>query len=210
MEETDYLPISHLNAFVYCPRRFYIEYVLGEMDVNEHVLEGRLRHSTSDAGKAEREGSELKRRRVYVSSNVLNLVGFVDVVEEERTSDGGAVLRPVEYKKGRLGRWAGDRVQLCAQAMCLEEATGQVIDHGFVFYFASRRRERVQFTRELREQTLEAIRHCFELAGSGVAPPPLDKPSKCRDCSLESLCLPGEVRLLRTRGIGSTDPGGGI
>ncbi len=200
MDEIGFIPISYLNAFVYCKRRFYFEFVLGEMAVNEHVLEGRMRHEISDAGKTEREGDQVTRRRVYVFSESLKLVGLLDVLEEKNTSEGGTVLRPVEYKKGRMGRWIGDRVQLCAQTMCLEELTGGMIDYGYIFYFANRRRERVPFTADLRAQTLEAIRGSFEIAQAKLVPPPLERMAKCRDCSIEPICLPKEVRILRSSG----------
>lgn len=191
-ERPDFLPISHLNALEYCPRRFYYEFVLGEMVVNEHVLEGRLRHERVDESLREREGEQVTLRRVFLFSERLRLVGFADVVEE---TDGQ--LCPVEYKKGRWGRWLPDEVQLCAQALCLEERTGQSIEAGYLFYFGSRRRKRVELTPALRARTLSAIQRAFGLLDEGRLPPPIDHPAKCRDCSLEPMCMPNEVRLLQ-------------
>ncbi len=191
--QPDFLPISHLNALEYCPRRFYYEFVLGEMVVNEHVLEGRLRHERVDEAERERVGEQVTLRRVYLYSERLRLVGFADVIEE---TDGK--LRPVEYKKGRWGRWLRDEIQLCAQALCLEEQTGQPVDYGFLFYFGSRRRKRVEFTPDLRERTLATVKRAFALVDAGRLPPPIDHPARCRDCSLEPMCLPREVlQLLR-------------
>lgn len=187
-ERPDFLPISHLNALEYCPRRFYYEFVLGEMVVNEHVLEGRLRHERTDETQRERDGEHVTLRRVYLYSERLRLLGFADVVEE---TDGK--LHPVEYKKGRWGRWLPDEVQLCAQAICLEEQTGQAVEYGFLFYFGSRRRKKVQLTPALRARTLATIERAFALIDAGQLPPPIDVPAKCRDCSLEPMCLPREV-----------------
>ena len=188
----DFLPVSHLNALEYCPRRFYYEFVLGEMIVNEHVLEGRLRHERVDEGNRERQGDDVTLRRVYLVSEQLRLIGFADVVEE---SDGE--LYPVEYKKGRSGRWLPDEVQLCAQALCLEEQTGRTIPFGYLFYHGSRRRKRVELTPALRASTLATIERAFALVEAGQLPPPIDQPAKCRDCSLEPMCLPREVLRLQ-------------
>lgn len=197
MERPDYIPISYLNALEYCPRRFYYEFALGEMEVNVHVLEGILRHERSHSAGTEREGDEITMRRVYVYSESLSLAGFVDVVE---VKDGQ--IYPVEYKKGRMGRWLNDHIQLCAQALCLEERTGQGIDYGYIFYFGSRRREQVDFTPELRAKTLASIERAFAILEQGVLPPPLERMAKCRDCSLEPICLPREVRCLNQEGGG--------
>lgn len=194
--EDEYLPISMLNAFEYCPRRFYYEYVLGEMVVNEHVLEGRLRHERADAGGVEHLDDTTVRRSIRVYSDRLRLVGVVDVVEE-----GPAGVVPVEYKKGRGGHWLNDHIQLCAAALCLEERLGREIPHGFVFYFRPRRRVQVAFTPRLRGLTEESVVGAQAVAQSAKLPPPLVDDRRCRDCSLEPLCLPREVRQL----IGMTE-----
>ena len=104
----DYMPISHLNALSICPRRFYYECVLGEMEVNHHVQEGRQRHQVADSGRGERDGELQTMRRVYVYSERLRIAGLADVVEVD---DGSGEVRPVEYKKGRLGHWLNDHAQ---------------------------------------------------------------------------------------------------
>ena len=189
--DDEYLPISMLNAFEYCPRRFYYEYVLGEMLVNEHVLEGQLRHERVDGGGSTQETDAYRHRSVRVYSDCLGLVGVVDIVDE-----GPEGTTPVEYKKGRGGQWLNDHVQLCAAALCLEERLGQPIGHGYVFYFGPRRRIEVTFDDRLRALTEAAIRAARALVRSGRLPPPLVDPRRCRDCSLEPLCLPREVRQL--------------
>ncbi|MEJ5241802.1 MAG: CRISPR-associated protein Cas4 [Anaerolineales bacterium] len=191
----DYLPISMLNQLEYCERRFYLMYVRGEMEVNAHVLEGALQHEQVHQAGRERQGEILEYRRVYLWSEQLKVAGFADVVEEQ-VLNGERVLIPIEYKKGRMGRWLNDHIQLCAQALCLMERTQALVPKGYVFYFGSRRREEVIFTPELQVRTQEAVRRAHALA-AGPLPPPLENDRKCRDCSLEPICLPREVRRLK-------------
>ncbi len=191
----DYLPLSMLNQLEYCERRFFLMHVRGEMEVNAHVLEGTLRHEQAHTAGASRQGETVIHRRLYVWSDALQIAGFADVVEEQAV-EGKQVLIPIEYKKGRMGKWLNDHIQLCAQALCLEERSGAVICKGYLYYFGSRRREEVEITPQLRERTVESIRRARELVAAGQLPPPLENYNKCRDCSLEPICLPREVRRL--------------
>jgi len=191
MEQPDYLPISMLNQLEYCERRFWLMYVHGEMEVNAPVLEGIQQHQRAHQGGVERDGETTIHRRVYLWSDRLRVSGFADVVEERKGE-----LTPVEYKRGRMGRWLNDHVQLCAQAMCLEERTGKPVARGEIFYWRSRRRVKVDITPELRARTEEAIARAFELLEIGRTPPPLAKRARCRDCSLEGICLPRETLVL--------------
>ncbi len=185
------IPLSMLNAIAYCPRRFGYEFLQAEMLLNAHVVEGQLRHQGVDLGGAAWLGEAVQERRVYVWSERLRIAGLCDLVELR-----GGALYPVEYKKGRPGRWRSDHIQLCAQALCLEERTARVIERGYIFYFATRRREEVPFTPELRAEVEQLAAEAHRLAATGTLPPPIDNPAKCRDCSLEPLCLPDELRQL--------------
>ncbi len=192
--EPDYLPISMLNQLEYCERRFWLMYVCAEMEVNAPVLEGTLQHQRVHEGGHEQAAGVLVRRRVYLWSDRLRVAGFADLVEEGPAP--GAGLQVVEYKHGRMGRWLNDHVQLCAQAMCLEERSGRPVAQGEIFYWGSRRRVQVAFTPELRARTEAAVARAFALVAAGRMPPPLAKRAKCRDCSLERICLPREMALL--------------
>lgn len=192
-----YVPLAMINALAYCPRRFVYEFVQGEMLLNEHVVEGSLRHRGVDQGGAAWVGAGAQERRVYVWSERLGLAGICDIVEER-----GGARYPVEYKKGRPGRWASDRAQLCAQALCLEERLGARIEQGAIFYFAARRREIVVFDAALRAEVERLAGLARALCASAALPPPLDQPAKCRDCSLQPLCLPGELRRLQAARAG--------
>jgi CRISPR-associated exonuclease Cas4 len=201
--EENTLSISYLNALEYCPRRFYYECALSEFVENAHVVEGMMRHERSDEGGTTTEDGKLVMRRVWVGSERLRLSGFADVVEEREGQ-----LTPVEYKKGKMGEWLNDHVQLCAQALCLEEMLRCQIPYGYIFYFGSARREQVVFDEQLRRHTEEAVHLAFTLLERGELPPPLAGRQmkkdalpalhpKCRDCSLEPLCMPREVLVLR-------------
>lgn len=195
--QPDYIPLAMLNALAYCPRRFGYEFIQAEMLINAHVAEGTLRHQGVDLGGTAWVGESVQERRVYVWSERLRVAGICDLVEER-----GGQLAPVEYKKGRPGRWRSDHIQLCAQALCLEERTGQHIGRGAIFYFATRRREEVVFSPELRAEVEQIAAEAHRLAAAGVLPPPIRNPAKCRDCSLEPLCMPAELRLLADRVAG--------
>jgi CRISPR-associated exonuclease Cas4 len=191
--------LSYLNAVEYCPRRFHYEFVQGDMLRNEFVLEGTLLHQrTDEPGQHINQEGERQINRLYLYSETLRLSGFADLVEEEQ-----GMLIPVEYKHGKEGKWLNDHVQLCAQAMCLEErlAGQQRIPYGYIFYFGSRKRIQVPFTPDLRAKTRAAIDLAFQVAMLESPPPPLDGKIavRCRDCSLQSICLPDEVRMLAHR-----------
>lgn len=204
MPPEDYLPISMLNQLEYCERRFYLMHVQGEMEVNAHVAEGTWRHEQAHSGQGERNGEMAIHRRVYVWSDELQLCGFCDVIEET-----AGRLTPIEYKKGRMGEWISDHVQLCAQALCLEERSGVSIALGYIFYFGSRRREAVPFTPELRARTVQAVERAQQLVGALRMPLPTVQAAKCRDCSLEPICLPVETRWLAGGELaGDRRPGG--
>jgi CRISPR-associated exonuclease Cas4 len=193
------LPISSLNALEYCPRKFYYQFVQGEMLVNEYVLEGQLAHERvhQEGTHAMAEGG-MQTTRLYLYSEALHLAGFADVVEER-----AGVFVPVEYKHGHQGQWLNDQIQLCAQALCLEERQPgkPPIPHGYIFYIGSRRRVQVKFTTELRNKTRATIAKALQVATLETPPPPLSGKLvvRCPPCSLLPLCLPEEVRLLRSK-----------
>lgn len=189
----DFFPLSRLNQLIYCPRRFWYMYVQGEIAINAPMLEGSLQHKRADTPGYETDdkGRTIKRR-VWVWSDRLNIAGFADFVAFD-----GQQLMPVEYKHGKKGRWDNDRVQLCAQALCLEEMTGRPVAVGEIFYQRSRRRIQVTFDTQLRTQTEATIEAARALLAAGIMPPPIDERQKCKRCSIEPICLPKEVLQLR-------------
>jgi CRISPR-associated exonuclease Cas4 len=193
------IPISSLNALEYCPRKFYYQFVQGEMLVNEFVLEGMLDHErVHQEGTHTMAEGEMQITRLYLYSEALRLTGFADVIEER-----AGVLVPVEYKHGQQGQWLNDHIQLCAQALCLEERQPgkPLIAYGYIYYVGSRRRVQVHFTQQLRARTKAAIAQALQVAALETPPPPLSGAlvARCPNCSLLPLCLPEEVRLLRSK-----------
>ncbi|MBP8250776.1 MAG: CRISPR-associated protein Cas4 [Herpetosiphon sp.] len=190
----DYIPLAMLNALAYCARRFGYEYLQSEMLVNEFVAEGKILHERVDAGGKTWLDQGVQERSLWVWNAELGIAGKVDVLESR---DG--VLHPIEYKRGKIGKWRNDHVQLCAQALCLEAMYSVTIPEGSIFSWANRRREIVPFDAELRQLTMQIIEQAKQIVQAGVLPPPTDKRAKCRDCSLRPLCLPDEVRTLNAQ-----------
>lgn len=192
----DYLPLSYLNHLIYCPRRFWYMYVQGELAVNAPMLEGSYQHQT----RADRPGHDtddqgrIVHRRLWVWSDRLNIAGFADFVEA-----GQGHLIPVERKHGKKGKWDNDQIQLCAQALCLEEMTGNRIDQGEIFYWRSRRRVTVPLDETVRRATETAVAHAHLLRESTAIPDPIDERQKCKRCSMQPICLPDEVEQLRIK-----------
>lgn len=202
MNETaqlDMIPISALNALEYCPRSFYYQVVQGESLVNEFVLEGQLAHQrVHQPGTRVTEEGVIETTRLYLASERLHLTGFADVIEER-----AGVVIPVEYKHGQQGNWLNEHVQLCAQALCLEERLPErsPIAYGYIYYVSSQRRVKVPFTPQLRARTKAAIAQAFQVAARETPPPPLTGKlaARCPPCSLLPICLPEEVKFLRAK-----------
>lgn len=193
MEEFVFL--SALNQYDYCPRRCYYIFVENVFVDNEHTVEGTIQHSRVDAGETSTRDEALQLRSVYLFSRTLGISGKADVIEERNSE-----LYPVEHKKGRRGDWTNDALQLCAQALCLEEMTGREVSKGYIYYAATGRRQEVLFTLELRQQTVETIAAVRQLIESGERPPNPYTP-RCKGCSLYDICLPKESAQLRGAGM---------
>lgn len=197
----DPVPLSALQHLLYCERQCALIHVERIWVENRYTAEGRLLHERSDAGGTEVRGDLRIARGLGLRSDRLGLVGRADVVEFHRVADGsgqGVALPgvegrwrpvPVEYKRGRPKGRSFDNVQLCAQALCLEEMLGVEVPTGALFYGKTRRRTDVRFDRELREETEGAARRVHELIAAGrVPPPPADE--RCERCSLLDACMP--------------------
>ncbi|MDX2081410.1 MAG: CRISPR-associated protein Cas4 [Terrimicrobiaceae bacterium] len=187
--ESIVVPISAINHFVYCPRRAYLIHGEGVYVHNEHTLRGDLNHEHADhPGFEQRAGWKLLRA-LPVWSDRLGLNGKADLVEVRESGSRIAEARPVEYKSGRVSKWANDHAQLCAQALCLESMFGVSISEGLIFHAKSQKRTTVAFTPALREQTTALIAELRTLMGQTQAPRAVLKP-QCDGCSLRPVCLP--------------------
>ena len=148
----DPLPLSALNDYLYCERRAALKFIEGVRGTNEHTIIGDLAHAHVDTpGYEQRAGWELLRA-LPLFSDTLGLSGKADLVEIRRDPANGHVTaaRPVEYKKGPKRRFDNDEVQLCAQALCLEEMFALTVSDGAIFHAASACRTEVAFDEALR------------------------------------------------------------
>lgn len=189
MDDEDLIPISALQHYLYCPRQCALIHVERQWADSRHTAEGRLLHQRTDCQQSERR----KGVRTVTSMPLVNLklgiTGVADVVEFHcRGADEYAF--PVEYKRGRPKSHRADEVQLCAQALCLEEMTRQQIAAGALFYGQTRRRKDVIFDKELRELTEETIRRTREMIIAGRTPSATYEARRCDACSLIDLCQP--------------------
>ncbi|MBZ0157749.1 MAG: CRISPR-associated protein Cas4 [Alphaproteobacteria bacterium] len=190
LEHTDDLiMLSALQHFIYCSRQCALIHIEQVWSENIFTAEGRIMHEKVDTAKHESRGSVRVEYGVPLHSLSLGLVGKADVVEFHRLERGVWLPFPVEYKRGKPKADNCDRVQLCAQAICLEEMLAVEIKEGALFYGQTRRREDVAFDKRLRGETGEIARKVHELIASGITPAPAYS-RKCESCSLLDLCLP--------------------
>ena len=196
------LPLSLLNDFLFCHRRAGLKIVEGLRRANFHTLIGDLAHEHADLPGYEFAKGVTLLRALPVWSERLGLSGKCDIVEVERSSTSNlksqisdlksrdvVALRPVEYKKSKRRHFDNDDVQLCAQALCLEEMFARPVERGAVFHAASKRRREVEFTAELRALTEQTAAEVHALLSSDSVPPAVLKP-QCAECSLYEVCLP--------------------
>ena len=177
------VPISAIEHYEYCARQCALIHVDGVWSDNQHTVRGERDHRRVDSGAHRQERGALVLRAIPLWSEVHGLSGRADAVEVSR----GAV-RPVEYKAGTRHGRAAD-LQVCAQALCLEEMLGLEVPHGFVWYGATRRRSRVDFTAILRDDVLAVIESIRAQMTSGRLPAaPND--ARCPECQLLHHCLP--------------------
>lgn len=180
----DYPPLSALNDLLFCARRCYLHRVEGVWVENAHTLTGSLDHRRVHAVKDGDLAAGRTARGLRLVSHALRVQGVADLVEFP-----GGVPFPVEYKRGKRRKWDNDDVQLCAQALCIEEALGVTVPAGAVFHVLSKRRRAVLFTPTLRELTRRSAMRLHELLRQATAPAPVLH-KKCRQCSLHAVCLP--------------------
>ncbi|HEY4238640.1 MAG TPA: CRISPR-associated endonuclease Cas1 [Kofleriaceae bacterium] len=200
MSVPELVPVRMLNEHAYCPRLAYLEWVQGDFRDNADTLDGQFQHrnvnvevgSLPDPDEAVPE--RLHARSVMLSAPVLGLIARMDLVESN-----GAEVTPIDYKRGRApddGAREPERVQLCAQAMILEE-NGYQVNGGILYFVASRQRIEVPFDAALRARTLELLADLRARAALPEAPPPLVDSPKCPRCALIGICLPDETNRLR-------------
>lgn len=187
MNEIDYIPIASLNQYAYCPHRCWRMFCAGEFTDNQYTIEGTSLHDrVHTLGESNREET-WQIRAIWLKSEQYKLIGKSDLIE----SDSGQ-LYPIEYKRGRKGEWDNDELQVCAQALCLEEMTGQSVTTGYVYYAHSHQRQPVEISAQLREDAIATIQSVTTLLQTGIMPQPIYS-KRCSGCSLSAQCLPQVV-----------------
>jgi CRISPR-associated exonuclease Cas4 len=183
----DYIAIAALNQYAYCPHRCWRMFCLGGFVDNQYTVEGtHLHERVHTTGNNQRE-EIWQVRSVWLKSEQYRLIGKSDLIEE---SNG--CWYPVEYKRGQRGEFENDELQVCAQALCLEEMTGDSVPLGYLYYIHSHQRQAVEITIELRQRTIATIAAVTQLLDTGTMPPAVYSP-RCKGCSLYSQCLPKAV-----------------
>lgn len=204
--QEDFLQLSGLQHFAFCRRQWALIYVEKQWQDNLRTVEGDLFHERAhDEAQRERRGDTLILRGLPVASGRLGVSGQCDVVEFH-ADPGGVPLHgedglwrpfPIEYKRGAPKAHDADELQLCAQALCLEEMLCCAVPEGALFYGETRRRVGVVFTPQLRARAEALLTEMHELQARGHTP--RVRPAKgCGACSLRELCLPA---LLRRRSV---------
>lgn len=190
MNEADYIPIAALNQYAYCAHRCWRMFCAGGFVDNQYTLEGTGLHERVHSVGSNHQDGTWQVRAIWLKSDRHGLIGKSDLIEEQN-----GMLRPVEYKRGQLGDFDNDALQVCAQALCLEEMTGQSVPKGFVYYTHSHQRQAVVLTAELRERAIATIQTVRQLIHTGTMPQPVYT-KRCRGCSLYAQCLPQAAKKL--------------
>lgn len=197
-KEDEYLQISGLQHFSFCRRQWALIHLEQQWNENLRTVEGELMHERAhDESLSEKRGDLLTVRGLRVSSPLLGVSGSCDVVEFRKSPTGVRLFNydglwqpcPIEYKRGSPKLIDADRLQLCAQAMCLEEMLGAIIQTGAIFYGETRRRETVALDEQLRSTVKSMLSEMHQYRARGYTPKV--KPGKhCNACSLKNICLP--------------------
>lgn len=188
MHEDDFLPLSGIQHLVFCERQAALIHVERVFEENVFTSEGRVLHdSVARPGGRLRDGVRVETD-VWLRSERLGLVGRADRVETW-TESGEVKVQPVESKRAKRKSLRADCIQLCAQAMALEEMRGVEIASGELYYINSRRRLTIKIKADLRDATVDAARRFHEIFRAGVVPAPRFD-ARCSSCSLKEHCLP--------------------
>ena len=196
--EEDFLLLSGIQHFSFCRRQWALIHIEQQWKENLKTVEGNIVHENChDEHFFEKRGDLLITRGIRIFSRIMGVTGQCDVVEFYK-SEEGCLLHgyggywlpyPVEYKRGKSKSIDADRLQLCGQAMCLEEMLGTTINEGAIYYHESNRREEVQLTDSLRKKVKDLLAEMHEYYSRGYTPVVKAK-SGCASCSLKEICMP--------------------
>ncbi|GAW32202.1 CRISPR-associated endonuclease Cas4/Cas1 [Carboxydocella sp. JDF658] len=189
-----HLGVAAVAEILYCPRNFWYRVVEQAQDSNYHMIEGKEQDDIRNQRLYRHQEEREQWRNIQISSDKYGITGIIDVLE----SRDGEVY-PVEFKKGELKAAINDDVQLCCQAILLEEELQRSIQYGYIYYAASASRRLVEFTPELRSITWQAMERARQIMESQTAPEPVND-ERCNGCSLAPRCLPAEISFLYGKG----------
>ncbi len=205
--DADLLPLSALQHYIYCPRQCALIHLEQQWSENRFTAEGRTQHDRVDRPEHETRDGIRYEYAVLLRSLRFGLIGKADVVEfhgveshvksqisDLKSSEQTLCVFPVEHKRGKPKPNHCDWVQLCAQALCLEEMMQVKIPEGAIFYGQPRRRQPVEFTPDLRAETVQTATTLHRMIQSGKTPPAEYDEKKCGACSLMEICMPKRTR----------------
>lgn len=196
--EDDYLMLSGIQHFAFCRRQWALIHIEQQWENNYRTTAGELMHKKAHDEKAfEKRGDVMLIRGLRIASQTLGISGQCDIVEFHQDNNGISLLKypgkwsvyPIEYKRGLPKEGQEDKLQLCAQAICLEEMLLTDIEKGSLFYGESRRRQEVIFSKELRDTVISMCKEMHQLFQRGYTPKAKTS-KKCKACSLCEICLP--------------------
>lgn len=180
----DPIMVSALEHYSYCPRQCALIHLEHVWDENVYTMRGRDTHERVDEATSRAEAGVRVERALPIWSKRLNLTGRADVVEFH-----GDAPYPVEYKSGKHRKGRHETLQLCAQAVCLEEMLNVKIDQGALYWHGSRERKEILLTDALKSQVQEVAEAVHNMIAENRIPPPVND-KRCEDCSLREACLP--------------------
>jgi CRISPR-associated exonuclease Cas4 len=202
--EEDCIMISGLQHIVFCPRQWGLIHIEQQWEENYLTAEGRQLHERVDSGYKEFRKGIRQYSSLSVRSLKYGIYGIADLVEAIKNEDetganidsfglkGHWTLYPVEFKHGKPKSDNCDKIQLCAQALCLEEMTNTRDPVGAIFYGEIKRRDEIDFTDDLRKETIKYIELAHKLMETGTLPPPKYE-KHCKLCSMIDLCMPNKL-----------------
>lgn len=183
----DPIMISAINHYLYCPRRCALVHIEQIWDENIYTMRGNDLHENVHEESSHVVEEVRIERSLPIWSKRLNIVGKADLVEFH-----GDIPYPVEYKVGRRKSFENDALQLCAQAVCLEEMLNVTVEKGALYWHGSRKRKEITFTAAMRARLEEVVSAVHKMIAERRVPPPVND-KRCKDCSLRESCLPNVV-----------------
>lgn len=196
-KDEDFLQLSGIQHFVFCPRQWSLIHLENQWSENYFTITGEQLHEKAHSGDVEKRNNLIITRALYVFSNTMKISGQCDIVEFHADKNGVNIVGwegtwnpiPVEYKRGKEKEHNADILQLCAEAMCLEEMLNCEIKRGYLYYGQPKRRTEVVFTDETRENVRDCYKKMHEYFDRGYTPKPKKK-NACNSCSIKDICIP--------------------